>query len=608
MGRLPATLRTTRTTLALLLGAGLVAGAGVAARADVPAASADAGLAFVHVEANVGGASGGHSALRVGERVYHFQLGDERLLRLQRVDWDVFRFRYNVLQNRPLKLAHLDVDAATRRTVDDRFTSVLLRQQREADALAELERDRALYEAALGRRPGVPTPAAGLFDPAGAPPPGARELAQRLARPLAAAETTLDAEGLAAPLLTAPGAAGRYREALALDFALRALREARPLADDTWVAAPGPPLRNGERSALHALQAALERSMGRLLQDRVRPDRAAPLLVALARHRAAERSLRSGRLLLVDPFPAEAPSLAGRELERRRAELAAVAERLDARVARERRAQLAGHAPHELGLARLEMLAARAREYRAGAEEGRAVREPGDVGVPRRSRALVVPAAPPPLAAAQARLAALDAERDALRSARSAEWHYDLFGRHGENCVTELGHTVNAALGDPSRALGGRIDPDAWLRFWPLVFFRDVEQHLAVTRVETLPAHRVYLQAQLEEGEDGAARLATRLRESNTVTSALYSPRDPDGSFLFFTDGRVLTRPLLGAANLLWATGDGLVGLLSAPFDRGDRLVRAGRGLLFSVPELFFVNIRKGSFDAATLPAAPGAD
>ena len=32
---------------------------------------------------------------------------------------------------------------------------------------------------------------------------------------------------------------------------------------------------------------------------------------------------------------------------------------------------------------------------------------------------------------------------------------------------------------------------------------------------------------------------------------------------------------------------------------------RAGRGALFSLPELFFVNVRKGSFDARSL-APPG--
>jgi hypothetical protein len=35
--------------------------------------------------------------------------------------------------------------------------------------------------------------------------------------------------------------------------------------------------------------------------------------------------------------------------------------------------------------------------------------------------------------------------------------------------------------------------------------------------------------------------------------------------------------------------------------------VRAGRGALFSLPELVFVNIRKGTFDAASLRRAAAA-
>ncbi len=578
----------------MLAGVGLLAVALGPVRAD----ASDGGLAFVHVEANVGGASGGHSALRVGDRVYHYQLGDERLLDLDRVDWDVFRFRYNVLENRPLKLAHLDVDARTQRTVADRFTSVLLRQRRERAEMAELGRDAALLEATLGRRSGVPTPAAGLFDPGAEPPPGALALAERL-------RSALGADRIALPeaIESTPGAAQRYREALALGFAVRMLGDGRPLARDAWVAAPGAALDAPERASLRALQRGLEDAMARLLAVRARPDRAQPLLVALARHRAAERSLATGRLHLVDPFPAEAPSLGRREVRKRRAELSAVADFLDERVRGERSARLNGEAPHEHDLARLEALAARAREYRRGAEEDRPVREPGDVLVPRRNRDLAVPAPAPP--GASARVAALREEHDALRAARETHWHYDLFGRSGENCVTQLGHTVNEALGDPQGPLGGRVDPDAWLRFWPLMFFRDVEEQLAVSRVEALPAHRLRLRADLDE-RDG--RLTTRLRESNTLTSAVYTPREPDGSFLFFTDDLLLPRPLFGAVNLLWATGDGMLGLFTAPFDRGARLVRAGKGALFSVPELFFVNIRKGTFDAATLPASRGAD
>ncbi|MBW2374316.1 MAG: hypothetical protein JRF70_17475, partial [Deltaproteobacteria bacterium] len=55
----------------------------------------------------------------------------------------------------------------------------------------------------------------------------------------------------------------------------------------------------------------------------------------------------------------------------RRAELTAIADYLDQRTTQARARLLDGSAPTEPGLARLEALAARAREYRGGAEGGK---------------------------------------------------------------------------------------------------------------------------------------------------------------------------------------------------------------------------------------------
>ena len=47
------------------------------------------------------------------------------------------------------------------------------------------------------------------------------------------------------------------------------------------------------------------------------------------------------------------------------------------------------------------------------------------------------------------------------------------------------------------------------------------------------------------------------------------------------------------------ATGLGatLVGVATLPFDRGKTLWAGLKGVMFSLPELVFFNIRKGSFD-----------
>jgi len=117
-------------------------------------------------------------------------------------------------------------------------------------------------------------------------------------------------------------------------------------------------------------------------------------------------------------------------------------------------------------------------------------------------------------------------------------------------------------------------------------------------RVERIPSYRERRLAELRQRAHPALVYA---REANTLTATVYRRRAPDGTFLLFSDDVLLARPLYGALNLGYAAAQGVLGVLAAPFDRGARAVRASKGVLFSVPELFFVSIRKGSFDAGTL-------
>jgi len=86
------------------------------------------------------------------------------------------------------------------------------------------------------------------------------------------------------------------------------------------------------------------------------------------------------------------------------------------------------------------------------------------------------------------------------------------------------------------------------------------------------------------------------LRESNTLTSTVYESNRQDSFFLFFTDA-LPVRPLLGAANLAAGLGASAAGLALLPFDGGYALLSGVKGALFSLPELAFVNLRKGTFD-----------
>ena len=99
---------------ASLLGA-VSAGAGVQAE---PARFID----YLYVESNEGGSSGGHVALRFGDRIFHFQYAGTGFLRVSRESFEGFRRHYTLLENRPIHLTRIPVSAETFDLVHDFFT------------------------------------------------------------------------------------------------------------------------------------------------------------------------------------------------------------------------------------------------------------------------------------------------------------------------------------------------------------------------------------------------------------------------------------------------------------------------------------------------------
>ena len=293
-----------------------------------------------------------------------------------------------------------------------------------------------------------------------------------------------------------------------------------------------------------------------------------------------------------------------------------MAQRQQGRVAAARREVLAQHPPRD-GLAPaapdeaqynlLESLASRAHEYERGAREGRAVREPEGRLVPTRARSAAVAApadAAPALRGALA--AALAAERDAQR-ALERRYPYDVLTR---NCATELVRLLADGLGGEQgfrAALGGPLAPGEGLSFIPFALQDLVESRLAVARRERIPSYRERALAALRREHAGALALA---REASPLTARVYRWRDRDTRFALFTSDVFWPRPLYGFVNLASALPDTLLGLATAPFDGARRVRRGAWGALYSLPELAFFNIRKGTFDAGTLPpeVTPEAD
>jgi hypothetical protein len=190
-------------------------------------------------------------------------------------------------------------------------------------------------------------------------------------------------------------------------------------------------------------------------------------------------------------------------------------------------------------------------------------------------------------ALAVARLREAQAER-ALRDA----FGYDLLQR---NCVTELFATVAGALHD-----GAEPPAPGALAFIPFVSFDWFRRTHDVSRVWAEPSLRRARLASLYREQPDFFVFA---RESNTLTSTIYRRHEDDGFFLFFTADVPVLRPLFGALNLAAGLGQAVYGLWRLPFDAGRNLRAGLAGARDSLPELLFLNIRKGTLRYG--PATP---
>jgi len=189
---------------------------------------------------------------------------------------------------------------------------------------------------------------------------------------------------------------------------------------------------------------------------------------------------------------------------------------------------------------------------------------------------------------------------------------YRLIGR---NCATEIFRVIGQAMqesanpnaslgGEPShqgmakaesiRSLGGYVS-GLGVEFIPFLSYRVVGDNWRVSSSETLPSYRLRRLDQYKALENP---WLVDLRESNVFSSSLYKRHGGDSTFVFFTDDWILARPLAGVFNLAAGLAQAFFGVLTLPWNGGENLHMGAKGVLFSLPELFFVNIRKGTFPA----------
>lgn len=619
---------------------------------------------FVHVESNAGGSSGGHVALCFEEprrHCYHFQQAADATLLLVREDRARFEHGYRAVGNRALNVRRIEVSDGDFEKLSDELAAYHRVQSRQIEARDAYAADLALLGYLAARNRGAPAPgddvsvpgAGYFFDPTQAPmhkSSGWRDTLLRVrspelrfagngraeARPsspesggggraaatIALADRMRTAYGAdilerraqellglihglrpdvtdvvlpddaASPLSTPRFFAERYRELLAGYLAIAVLREGRGLRADALIQSSGDDLAlsTAERATLRRYATELEDQLVSLFASR-RPDWGYPLLIGIARWLSINAAAASGRLALLDTFPNAAPTLppaawAGLENafdqlvdERRQDFAAARAAFFDADTqseARWSRIELAGNLYVEMSQARAARVPLRVHHHRPVPERA-AWRDDWPTPVLDHGTLAVA------LATAQAR-------DTAYRAAFQDLYRYDLVTR---NCATELLHALPSGGNERDHAaLNGA------LTFVPFVAADTVGAHYLVVDTFSAPSYR-----QLALTRSVATNaLVARLRETNVLTSRIYRWHPEDSVFLLFSDDVPALRPIAGVVNLTASLAASTAGLLWLPLDSGALLRSALNGMLYSLPELGFISIRKGTF-----PLAPRA-
>jgi hypothetical protein len=570
---------------------------------------------YLYVDANEGGSAGGHTALRLGDQVFHYEYRPPGILIARRDTFDHFRFAYGTLENRTIEISRIPVAADDYDRVLEYFSRGHLIRGQQMEVLEQARSDRRILEQLI--RGVVEIEGAGFFiqrgdaeasvdsEPAIAAlrrrveeQYGPGFLDDRLAKArrelagLVPDDPTLPTFAEASmppPTYTFPD---RYRDTLTIVTALEVLHAAPPLDRMATVTVADPLLevRETDQKTLEQLTSALTASLVRLLHSE-RPDWGFPLLLGMARLATLDRARHEGRWIFLDGFPGDAEVVDPGRLTKRSRALAGLVE--ETRTAVERtRAQLATTLDSDVGFpevsyTRLEeagnrFIAARRALDGAGLRVAATGLRPSRPAV-RQATPLADPAM------LQSHLAAAEAREQAVLAELRRLYGYHLITR---NCVTELSQELERALVLPSDG----INPAGPLDFIPFVSAMTLGDAYPVSGVLRIPSAR---RADLEHLYETGNPLRVYARESNVVTSTLYHRNPHDSIFLFFTDDLVITRPIFGAVNLLVGLGASMVGLALWPAAGGATVTAGLKGMLFSLPELFFQNIRKGSYEFA---------
>jgi hypothetical protein len=621
-----------------------------------PTPASAASFEYLYVEASEGNSSGGHSAIQFGDEIYHYQHHDSGLIRLLKQDKHEFHFLYRFLQNRRIHLSHVEVSEDTFDILRKHFKLQFLAQDQQFKQLNDLHKDRVLLRRLLYKRSSddsyldanfsavLRLNGAGLFYADQELDNQTRDwhirkissvqsrsaniiemLRKKIGQKYGPDYLSFRRQQITSrikaltpsrlpvvkPILSKDNFptvinsfADSYADYLTGLVAIKVLMEEQPLHTDAFFITHES-VTQEEKKVLARLSDQLTLSLLKSVNSG-RPDWGYAVLINMARVVAADLSIQLGQWVFIDDFAMDSEWVSADQFVQYAEQMQIQINDARANLLQTRKALLNSGGLTETNYSNFEMSANRYFELFKGGQK-KAVRFIGEKALPTKSIRLPDWVAPE-LTLQQLKSALNDLDNYESRLLQELEEHYryDLITR---NCVTELFRTIDQALLQQSKAdldpseqlellrqestkrLGGNISVS--YNFIPFLSFQSVQEHYKVTTSAVLNSYRGKELEKLYARNNG---LMSVLRESNTFTSSLYTYNPDDAFFVFFTDDALIFRPLFGLFNTTAGIGQSAFGFLSWPFDAGKNLKSGATGVLMSLPELMFFNMRKGSY------------
>lgn len=565
---------------------------------------------FIYIDANSGQSSGGHSAIKFGDWVYHFQYYPDNIFHLVREPWYDFRYTYNILENRSLEVSKIFLEEKEVAFLDRGFNRLFLVQEKHLSNIKEMSHDVSIIESLLDPKKEYQVEGIGYISDKNQSLSSTRlreKIIQIHGINFLQSEINIiyqsvqdmnwNPNQIANDRVSnwdyptgSPSLSSRYDPLMQRLAVLEAIQSGFGLDQNSLIRFPKNTIQSmteDERKVLKNLQLDLE---GRILSGISNPNSSYIELLQFLTYCLIDEMLLSNEFIFLDSFTEYRTRVTWEDPKN----LDSLSTEILPLFQKYRSTHLRNKIDIQ-GFIDIQDSANRVIEVMRAKDGLRPIRHIHSKTVPLKKG---LPQHSPRINWSRKLLYSYLEESRRIQKAYQDKiekiYPYHLILK---NCSSELFESIDKIYNYDSKkikyTLGKQIDPNTSLAFIPFYAIWDIQKNYKNTKSNIFLSYR---KLKLDQYKNQENPIIVDLRESFLPTSTIYEGNSEDHPFLFFTDDTILLRPFYGLGNL----GTGIVytmyGVAHLPFDNGKRFKKGIQSMFFSLPELVFFNIRKGSF------------